>query len=199
MTRLKTLLASSFLAALALAPAAQAADGQSPWSVRLRATYLDAVDQTVKVEDKLIPEFDIDYAINDTWSLELVLTVPQEHEVKLGATKIGDFKHLPPTLLAQYHPSIPALGKNFKPYIGAGVNFTLIFDETLLGGAAKLENYSVGPAGQIGFDWTINDSWAINVDVKKIFIGSDVEVGGAKVIDVNVDPMCYSLGLTYRF
>jgi outer membrane protein len=200
MTRLNTLFASALLAGFALAPAARAADeSQSPWSVRLRATYLDAVDQTVKVEDKLIPEFDIDYAINDTWSLELVLTVPQEHEVKLGGAKIGDFKHLPPTLLAQYHPSVPALGKNFKPYIGAGVNFTLIFDETLLGGAAKLENYSVGPAGQIGFDWAINDSWAINVDVKKIFIGSDVEVGGNKVIDVNVDPLCYSLGLTYRF
>ena len=200
MTRLNTLFASALLAGFTLAPAAQAADeSQSPWSVRLRATYLDAVDQTVKVEDKLIPEFDIDYAINDTWSLELVLTVPQEHEVKVGGAKIGDFKHLPPTLLAQYHPAVPALGKNFKPYIGAGVNFTLIFDETLLGGAAKLENYSVGPAGQIGFDWALNDSWAINVDVKKIFIGSDVEVGGAKVIDVNVDPMCYSLGLTYSF
>ncbi len=202
MTSLKTLFASALVAGFALAPAAQAADqAQSPWSARLRATYLDAVDQTVKVEDKLIPEFDIDYAINDQWSLELVLTVPQEHEVKLAGSKIGDFKHLPPTLLAQYHPSIPALGKNFKPYIGAGVNFTLIFDENLAVGATKLklENYSVGPAGQIGFDWAINDSWAINVDVKKIFIGSDVEANGAKVIDVNVDPMCYSLGLTYSF
>ena len=74
MTRLNTLFASALVAGFALAPVAQAADGQSPWSVRLRATYLDAVDQTVKVEDKLIPEFDIDYAINDTWSLELVLT-----------------------------------------------------------------------------------------------------------------------------
>jgi outer membrane protein len=79
------------------------------------------------------------------------------------------------------------------------VNFTFIFDDNLAGGAAKLENYSIGPAAQVGFDWAINDSWAINVDVKKIFIGSDVEVGGAKVIDVNVDPMCYSLGLTCSF
>ncbi len=185
-------------AALALAPAAQAA-ASGPWSVRLRATYLDAVDQTVKVEDKLIPEFDIDYALNDRWSLELVLTVPQEHDVKLAGADIGDFKHLPPTLLVQYHPALPGLGQRFRPYLGAGVNFTLIFDENLAGGAAKLENYSIGPAAQVGFDWALNDSWAINVDVKKIFIGSDVEVGGAKVIDVNVDPMCYSLGLSYRF
>ena len=198
MSFLKTRIASALISGLALLPAAQAA-ASSPWSARLRATYLDAVDQTVKVEDKLIPEFDIGYAINDTWSLELVLTVPQEHEVKIAGTPVGDFKHLPPTLLVQYHPSIPGLGSRFRPYVGAGVNFTLIFDENLLGGVAKLENYSIGPAAQAGFDWALGDAWALNVDVKKIFIGSDVEIGGTKVIDVNVDPMCYSLGLTYRF
>lgn len=200
----KTLLAPALLAALALAPAARAAEtapatAAGPWSVRLRATYLDAVDQTVKVSDKLIAEFDINYALGDTWELELVLTNPQEHDVKLGGVQIGDFKHLPPTLLLQYRPKIAALGDKFRPYLGAGLNFTLIFDENLLGGAAKLENYSVGPAGQAGFDWALNDTWSINVDVKKIFIGSDVEVGGVKVIDVNVDPLCYSLGLSYRF
>ena len=202
MTNLKSLIASVLVAGMAFVPAARAADtatSSSPWSARLRATYLDAVDQTVKVEDKLIPEFDIDYAFNETWSAELVLTIPQEHDVKLNGAPVGNFKHLPPTLLLQYHPTCGLLGKNFRPYLGAGVNFTLIFDEDLLGGAAKLDSYSVGPAGQVGFDWALNDRWAINVDVKKIFIGSDVKVGGAKVIDVNVDPLCYSLGLAYRF
>ncbi len=200
MTNLKSFFASAIVAGLALAPAvnaAEAAASSSPWSVRLRATYLDAVDQTVKVEDKLIPEFDIDYAFNDTWSAELVLTVPQEHDVKLNGAPIGSFKHLPPTLLLQYHPACELLGKNFRPYVGAGVNFTLIFDETLAGGAVKLENYSIGPAGQVGFDWALNDRWAINVDLKKILIGSDVK--GVPGLDVNVDPLCYSVGLTYSF
>lgn len=201
MSNLKTLFASALLAGFAALPVARSAEAAStsPWSVRLRATYLDCVDQTVKVEDKVIPEFDVDYALNDTWSLELVLTVPQEHNVKLGGAPIGNFKHLPPTLLAQYHPSIAAFGDNFKPYIGAGVNLTLIFDEDLVGGAAKLDNYSVGPAAQVGFDWVVNKNWSVNVDLKKIYIGSDVKVGGAKIIDVNVDPLCYSLGLTYHF
>lgn len=200
MTTLKTLFATALVAGLSLLPSARAAEaGSSPWSVRLRATYLDAVDQTVKVSDKLIAEFDINYALCDTWALELVLTHPQEHDVKLGGVEIGDFKHLPPTLLLQYRPVIAALGENFRPYVGAGVNFTLIFDDNLLGGLAKLDSYSVGPAGQIGFDYTLNERWAINVDVKKIFIGSDVKVNGTKVIDVNVDPLAYSLGLTYRF
>lgn len=208
MSRLTKLLASSLLAALALGSAAFAADAApavqssaptSPWSVRLRATYLDAVDQTVKVQDKLIPEFDIDYRLNDTWSLELVLTIPQEHDVKLAGAPIGSFKHLPPTFLVQYHPQSAAFGDKFRPYLGAGVNFTLIFDENLVGGAAKLDTYSVGPAAQAGFDWVLNERWSLNVDVKKIYIGSDVKVGGAKIIDVNVDPLAYSLGLTYKF
>jgi outer membrane protein len=205
MTGFKKLLATTLLAALALGSAARAADSvpvsqsaaPGPWSMRLRATYLDAANQNLKVSDKLIAEFDVGYRLNDTWSLELVLTNPQEHDVKLGGAPIGNFKHLPPTLLLQYHPACSCLGDKFRPYLGAGVNFTLIFDETLAGGALKLENYSVGPAVQAGFDWALNERWALNVDLKKILIGSDIK--GAPGLDVNVDPMCYSLGLTYRF
>ncbi len=36
-------------------------------------------------------------------------------------TKIGTLKHLPPTLLAQYH--FTNFGA-FKPYVGAGINYT---------------------------------------------------------------------------
>lgn len=194
---LLAVLAAPFASAQAPAPVVETAKSDSPWSLRLRATYLDAVDQTVKVEDKLIPEFDVGYALNDTWSLELVLTVPQEHDVKHATLgPIGNFKHLPPTLLAQYHPACPLFGKNFRPYLGAGVNLTLIFDDDLAAGL-KLDNYSVGPAAQAGFDWVVNDTWSINVDVKKIYIGSDVK--GAPGLDVNVDPLCLSLGATYRF
>ena len=70
----------------------------SPWSVRLRATYLQTVDESdafsalginfaadaVSVSDRLIPEIDIAYAFTDTLSAELVLTIPQEHSVSLA-------------------------------------------------------------------------------------------------------------------
>ncbi len=39
----------------------------------------------------------------------------------LNGAKIGTLKHLPPTLLAQYH--FTNLGA-FKPYVGAGINYT---------------------------------------------------------------------------
>lgn len=178
-------------------PLAQAA---SPWSVRLAATYLQTVDNAtkgvdVKIEDKLIPEFDVGYAFTEHWSAELVLTVPQEHEVKVNGAKAGTFKHLPPTLLAKY--TFNSIG-GFTPYIGAGVNFTLIFDDDL--GGAKLDNYSVGPAGQAGFDYKLNERWAINADIKRIMLRTDVKLpGGATLTEARLDPWLYSLGLRYQF
>ncbi|MET0263470.1 MAG: OmpW family outer membrane protein [Rariglobus sp.] len=191
-----------------------AADNVNPWSVRLRATYMQTIDHSdavagliptngIKVSELVLPEVDIGYAFNERWSAELVLTIPQEHDVRinkgaLAGTKLGDFKHLPPTLFLQYHPDF---GTRFRPYIGVGVNFTLIFDDNLSVGGTRLtlENYSIGPAGQVGFDYVLNERWAINVDVKKIVISTDVDMNGSKLTEVRVDPWLYSLGLTYQF
>jgi outer membrane protein len=195
---------TSLLALLTVAGLASLAPVQaaSPWSVRVAATYLQTTDGSsnkavrVDIEDKLIPEFDVSYAFNSHWSADLVLTIPQEHEVKVNGTKVGTFKHLPPTLLAKYNFS-PIGG--FTPYIGAGVNFTLIFDDDLLGGAAKLDNYSIGPAGQAGFDYKLTERWALNVDVKRVMLRTDVKVGGSTLTEARLDPWLYSLGLRYQF
>lgn len=195
-TSLLALITVAGLASLAPVHAA------SPWSVRVAAAYLQPTDGTsnkavqVDVEGKFIPEFDVSYAFNSHWSADLVLTIPQEHDVKVNGTNVGTFKHLPPTLLAKYNFS-PIGG--FTPYVGAGVNFTLIFDDDLLGGAAKLDNYSIGPAGQAGFDYKLNERWSLNADVKRIMIRSDVKVGGATLTEARLDPWLYSLGLRYQF
>ncbi len=216
MSSFRTLLVSALLGGFALAGIARAAEtipvtdssAPSPWSVRLRATYLETVDKStgllgknvISVSDKLIPEFDIDYRLSADWSLELVLTVPQEHTVNLkGVGEIGDFEHLPPTLMLKYHPTFAALGDRFQPYVGAGVNFTLIMDDDILNGAAKLDSYSVGPAGQAGFDIKLAERWTLNFDVKRVMIRSDVKVGGVKVAEARLDPWLYAVGLAYRF
>lgn len=55
---------------------------------------------------------------------------------------VGTFKHLPPTLLAQHH--FPLNG--FKPYVGAGVNYTRFssVDLARLAGA-KIGEFKVDP------------------------------------------------------
>ena len=185
----------------------------SPWSVRLRATYLQTVDESdaftalginfaadaVSVSDRLIPEIDIDYAFTDTLSAELVLTIPQKHSVSLaGVGKLGTFKHLPPTLLLQYR-ALP--GAAIRPYVGLGVNFTLIWDDKLsvAGVPLGLEGNSTGLAVQAGVDWTINERWLFNLDVKNANIRSAVSAGGARLTEARLDPWLYAAGVRYQF
>lgn len=198
MTSLRSFAAFTVLFAGAALPFAQAA---GPWSVRVAATYLETTDGStnsavpVSIEDKWIPEIDISYAFNAHWSAELVLTIPQEHDVSSAGTDLGSFKHLPPTLLAKY--TFNPEGK-LRPYVGAGVNFTLIFDDDLIGGL-ELDNYSVGPAAQVGFDYEIAEGWALNVDVKRAVLRTDVTAGGSRVTRADLDPWLYSVGLRYAF
>lgn len=173
-----------------------------PWSVRVAATYLETVDGStnpavpVNIEDKWIPELDISYAFNAHWSAELVLTNPQEHNVRTGGVALGTFKHLPPTLLAKY--TFNPEGR-LRAYVGAGANFTLIFDDDLAAGL-KLDSYSFGPAAQVGLDWQLCEGWALNVDVKRAMLRTDVTgPGGVKVTRLELDPWLYSVGLRYQF
>ena len=181
---------------------------QSPWKVRVRAVNIDTANKSdpvtgvttaadqLTVSNKTIPEVDISYFFTPNIAAELILTYPQKHEVYLSGTSLGTFKHLPPTLTLQYHF---APGAQFNPYLGAGVNYTAIAKTRLLGGAADLENQSVGLALQAGVDYKLNKNWSLNLDVKKLQLRSDVFVGGVKASAVKLDPVLVGVGLGYRF
>lgn len=204
---------NKFLPAVLLLATVVSLPAASPWSVRLRATYLQTVDKSdafsalginfaadaVSVSDRLIPEIDLAYAFTDTLSAELVLTIPQEHSVSLaGVGKLGTFKHLPPTLLMQYR-ALP--GAAIRPYVGIGVNFTLIWDDDLVvaGVPLGLEGNSTGLALQAGVDWTINERWAFNLDIKRANLRSGVYAGSARLTEARLDPWLYAAGLRYEF
>ena len=196
----------TLLAAALAAPTLRAEEG--PWMVRLRAVALQPANKSdafstvqadaIHVSNKTIPDLDISYFFTPNFSTELVLTVPQEHDVTLNGAKLGTFKHLPPTLTAQWR-FLP--GQTFNPYVGAGLNLTLISDVKLAGGALDLDKTSVGLAAQVGADIKLAPSWYLNVDVKYVQIKSDVKdkATGAKVTTVKVDPMLYGVGVGYRF
>ena len=171
----KTLLAAAALCALTSGAAmAQNYPQDGKWMVRARAVHLDSAnggaagDKGVSVNDKWIPELDISYFFTPNLAAELILTYPQKHDVRLGGTKIGSVKHLPPTLLAQYH--FTGLGA-FKPYVGAGINYTTFFDESVndTGKKTGISDLSLkdswGAAGQVGMDYLINRDWLINMSV----------------------------------
>lgn len=198
--------------ALALSPTALLA-GDGPLMVRLRGVYISPADKSdaipslavpadaITVSTKTIPEVDISYFFSKSIAAELILTYPQEHDVELGGTKIGTFKHLPPTLTIQYHLLPDSV---FNPYVGVGVNLTLISDVNLAVpgvGALDLDSSSVGFAAGAGFDLKVGEKLYLNADVKWVQIGSDVllKASGAKVSAVKVDPWLIGAGIGYRF
>ncbi len=113
-----------------------------------------------------------------------ILTYPQKHDLRArSAAKIGTLKHLPPTLLAQYH--FTNLGA-FKPYVGAGINYTRFSSVNLDRAVERLspsvKKNSLGPALQVGFDYALDKNWSINLDVKKVYIKTDVRSSAPRLV-----------------
>lgn len=189
------------LAALAACGLGAVQAQESPWMVRFRATHLDMANKTntaalagVNVNDKTIPEVDVTYFFNKNVAAELILTVPQKQTVYAGTAALGTFKHLPPTLLAQYHFTD---FNGFKPYVGAGINYTKISSVNMPG--YSLDSHSWGGALQAGVDIPLDKNWSLNFDVKKIYIKTDVYAGGSNAGTLKLNPVAASVGIGYRF
>lgn len=186
----------------------------SPWMLRgralvvvpqeqasLRAGGVPIVGGDVDISTSVVPELDITYFFTKNIAAELILGVTP-HNVKgagaLAGTRIGSAWLLPPTLTLQYH--FDPIGA-FKPYLGAGVNYTVFFDEKAKGGFTGFDlKNSFGLALQAGVDIMLDRHWGINLDVKKIFLEPKVKVnGGAVAGKVRIDPWIFGTGVTYRF
>ena len=198
---------------------------ENPWQVRGRVlgVYPDesgdlsvggtAMAGDVDIDAGYVPELDITYFFTDNIAAELILGVTP-HDVKatgVGAVgganvDLGDVTLLPPTLTLQYHFKNDS---NVTPYIGAGLNYTLFFDENA-GPVADDIDYdaSFGGALQAGLDIDMDGvpgGWLFNIDVKKIWINTDVTVDfttalGATVdADVDINPLVVGVGFGYKF
>ena len=203
---MKKLVLAISLAAIAVV-SSQAMAQESPWLIRGRVVNISPANSSdpvagvgasdrITVSKKTIPELDISYFFSPNLSAELVLTYPQKHDVYLDGSNIGTFKHLPPTLSAQYH-FVP--NADINPYLGLGVNYTNISQVHLLGGNGGLESGSFGLSLQAGVDFKIDKNWSVNFDVKKVQIRSDVTLSGVKVSAVKIDPVLVGIGVGYRF
>ena len=155
-----------------------------------------------------------DYQYSDNVVFELVAATPFSHTVEgaggLAGADIADVKHLPPTLLAQYH-FFDATAK-FRPFVGAGLNYTVFFDEepsaalkaTLGTNDVELDlDSSFGIALQLGFNYDLNEKWGLHGMISKIDINTDATVyaNGTKALtsDVELDPVVAMFGVKYKF
>lgn len=203
----KTLLAIAAVSAFTSGAAfAQSSDAVGPFLVRVRAVHLDSRNHdttglNLSINNKWIPEVDVSYFFTPNFAAELILTYPQKHDLRAGGDKIGSLKHLPPTLLGQYH--FTGLGA-FKPYVGAGINYTRFSNVDFAPAvnaalSPSIKKNSWGGALQVGFDYAIDKNWSLNFDVKKVYIGTDVYSAGTKVGTFKVDPVLVGVGVGYRF
>ncbi|STZ62828.1 outer membrane protein W [Moraxella lacunata] len=153
-------------------------------------------------EMAVLPSFDYRFA-NSPFSAELLLASPFEHTVSVGANDanrgdVAKFKHLPPTLTFKYNtPEYNGFGAN----IGIGATVLVPYEEELLGSNAKLEaDTVVAPAAQIGVTYSKPSSpWGVFADVRYVDLKTDLEVDGAKIGELEVNPVVYALGVSHKF
>ena len=153
------------------------------------------------------------YMITDNWGVELLAATPFSHDVKIKGSslapangKLGSFKHLPPTLSAVYYPLDSKSA--FQPYVGAGINYTTFFNESV-SSSAKQRGFtslnikdSWGLAAQVGADYMLTDNIMINGQIRYIDIDTTAyasHAAGRAKVNVDVKPWVYMLGLGYKF
>jgi outer membrane protein len=232
----KTILTLTLAAAVFAPLVAKAEAGD--WVVRLRAVNVapnedSKLGKTVNnllgapvmssgaelaVSDKVIPELDISYYFTKNIAAELILAVGTRHNVSIqgdalatvGNQGLGSVNLLPPTLTAQWHFNPD---QTFDPYIGAGINYTIMLDKNLKGSSGaiagnkiKIESDSWGPALQAGFDINLKDGWLINADVKYVWLDTDVELKGVatgnvwrKIDSLDINPWVVGIGIGKKF
>ena len=153
------------------------------------------------VGDNWRPTFTGEYFFRDNWGIEVLASLPFQHDIELNGVKAGSTKHLPPTVSLQYHFG---QGK-VKPFVGLGVNYTRFFSTKTEGAIAgtKLNlSDSWGLAGHLGIDFQVSEKGAIRVDYRKIDIDTKVKLNGANLgtsNTVNIDPSVYGVAYVFQF
>ena len=95
------------------------------------------------------------YMATDNIGVGLLAAWPFEHDIQpkgnlkavTGSDDVGEVTHLPPPVTLQWHFNT---NSNFKPYVGAGINYTYFWDED-----------TKGVLGDSGADLDVDDSWGL--------------------------------------
>jgi len=186
-----------------LGMSASAMAGQ--WQVKVGASVIAPTADTdilggaatVKADKEYAFTPSVEYFFNDNISAEVLLATPVNHDVLLNGDKAVKLKHLPPTITAKYNFKNSS---RFTPYIGVGGTAFVAWDEESDLGKVKVkEDY--GFAGQIGFNYQPADAknWGVYFDARYAQISPEVEITGVPKFDLDIDPMVYTLGYSYKF
>ena len=136
---------------------------------------------------------------------ELVLGIPPRIKAKATGSVafLGDdvlsAKNFAPTFLVNYHFGAP--GDTFRPYVGAGINYTKFQNvKSKLATDVKMSD-STGWAVQAGIDYAMNKDWGVFASVAALKVKSKLVASGTTVLQTTIDfrPIVYSAGVSYKF
>lgn len=194
----------------------------SRWQIRVRgvgavvnsSADVATIGGDVRVTNHFIPELDITYFFTENLAAELILGTTKHSVNTVGSdltalgiadptnVDLGSVRLLPPTLTAQYHfrPEATAIA---KPYVGAGVTYALFYDAKAGNTVADVSyDNAFGLATQAGIDFMLTDTFFFNVDVKYIFLKTDVSVNATNLAEglhipasVKLNPFLFGFGV----
>jgi len=139
------------------------------------------------------------------FGVEFVLGIPPRVKAKATGSVafLGDdvlsAKNVAPTLLLNYHFS--AFGDAWRPYLGAGINYTrFVSIRSSLAPHVDMSD-SWGWVVQAGVDYALNKQWGLWASASKLRVKSDVVAVGATVLTTTIDfrPVTYAFGASYKF
>lgn len=147
----------------------------------------------------------LNYALTDNVSIDIPLDPPFRFDVTGagaldGVGKLADIKALPISLLAQYRFGNAA--SVVRPYIGAGVAYTRFFgarSAAVLLPATLSMKHSWGASAQLGVEIPFNANWSLDAAATYVHLKTTGAMSTGQTIEVELNPMSYSLALGYRF
>lgn len=195
-------------------------DSSSSLNVVESVAGLPAGSTAVGVNSNTQLGLTLDYKIDNNWTLELIAATPFSHDIEVEGSAIdgldiGNTKHLPPTLLAQYHFDLG--DSKLDPFIGLGLNYTKFFDTSASGVlkstlqalnvATANDNVDLklkdswGLAIQAGVNYELDKNWGLHMMVSKMDIDTvgEVRVNGNTIqsVDVQIDPLVVMVGVRW--
>jgi outer membrane protein len=148
----------------------------------------------------------VGYRFSDAFSVIAIGGLPPTTTVEgtgpLAGITVGNVTYGPLIVAANYH--IPTKGK-FQPFIGAGFNYTIVFDTDDSGLTNLKADNAFGGVLRIGFDYMLNESNGLFFSANKVFVnttatGNAVALGGAPVTaKIDLDPLILHAGWVHRF
>jgi len=174
------------------------------WVARAGLHYVDPKSDnhdTVGVEPSGGLTGSISRFLTPQFAMEMLVAAPFEHDITLNGSgdTVASTQHLPPTLSLVWYPEV---GGRWHPFIGAGLNYTLFFNEDTEGALAgsKLElDDSFGVAAVAGVDVDIDRHWGLALDLRYMDIDTDATLDGTDVGTVEIDPLGFGFTASYRF